>query len=191
MTTYRFEHVDTKNELMRFLNQELPKFGFRNVKVLTGDPTTPAELPCIGINRLDDSESNQSIGDMAGEHYDEKAKVHYRTHGTYFQESLELRIWHTNAGERDKLYRHLKAILIAIRMELVKRGLRNLTLRSGKDEQDSTGQNAPVPIYWSTITLSAMNPLDVTFEEIIEPISAIAVNADVFEGANEGGVLGE
>lgn len=176
MTTYSFEHVDTKNELVTSIQQELPKFGFQNVKVLKSDPAAPSEIPCIGINRLDDSETSQSIADMAGDHFDSDSKTYYRTYGTYYQESYEIRIWHTNADERDRLYRHLKAILLATRLSLIEKGLRSISTRTGRDEQDTTGQNAPFPIYWSTLTISALNPLDVTFEEIAEPISAIPVN---------------
>jgi hypothetical protein len=183
--TYTFEHVDTKSELVNRLKSELPKFGFSNVKVLKSDPAAPSELPCIGINRLDDSETSQSIADVAGDYFDKETKVYYKTYGTYFQESLEIRIWHTNADERDRLYRHLKAILLAIRLPLVEQGLRNLTLRTGRDEQEVTGQNAPVAIYWSTINLSALNPLDVTFEEVTEAITAI----DVTTKFSTGGVL--
>jgi hypothetical protein len=179
---YTFEHVDTKNELVRLISAELPKFGFANVKVFGADPLAPSEIPCIGINRLDDSETSQSIGDMAGDHFDPDTKTYYKTYGTYFQDSLEIRIWHTNSNERDRLYRHLKAILLAIRLPLVEKGLRNITLRTGRDEQDTSGQNAPFPIYWSTLTMNSMNPLDVTFEEYAEPITAIPVNEN-------GGVL--
>lgn len=174
--TYTFEHVDTKNELVTRLQQELPKFGFQGVKVLKSDPAAPSEIPCIGINRLDDSETSASISDVAGDYFDADTKTYYKTFGTYYQESYELRIWHTNADERDRLYRHMKAILLAIRLPLVELGLRNITVRTGRDEQDTSGQSASFPIYWATMTLNALNPLDVTFEETAEPITAIPVN---------------
>jgi hypothetical protein len=179
--TYSFEHVDTKNELVTRIAAELPKFGFNNVKVLKSDPVAPTELPCVGINRLDDSESSQSLSDVAGEYYDKETQTNYRTFGTYFQDSLEIRIWHTNADERDRLYRHLKAILLAIRLPLIEQGLLNVTLRTGRDEQDTSGQNAPFPIFWATLTMNSLNPLDVTFEEVAEPITAID-SGGVFNG---------
>jgi hypothetical protein len=180
--TYSFEHVDTKSELVASLSEELPKFGFGNVKVLKSDPIAPSELPCVGINRLEDSETSQSISDVAGNYYDAETKTYYSTFGTYFQDSLEIRIWHTNADERDRLYRHLKAILLAVRLPLIEKGLQNVSLRTGRDEQDTSGQNAPFPIFWATLTMNSLNPLDVTFEEVIEPISAIDV-------VDTGGVL--
>ena len=73
--------------------------------------------------------------------------------------------------------------MLSIRPDLVNKGLMNISLRTGKDEQDTSGQNAPFPIYWSTITWNSLNPLDVTFEEIAEPITAIVVNE------NGGGLL--
>ena len=103
--------------------------------------------------------------------------------GRFKGESLEIRIWHTNTNARNRLYRHLKAIMVAIRKQLVEKGLRNLTLRSGRDEQDTSGQNAPFAIYWSTMTLNALNPMDVTFEEVAEPITAVPVtNGGVLDG---------
>lgn len=176
MTEFSFEHVDIKEELMNAFKEDLPKFGFGSVRVIKADPQTATEIPCIGINRVDDNESSQSIADMAGTHYDTETEKYYKTFGTYFQESVEVRVWHTNADERDKLYRHVKAILLANRLPMVEKGLLNITLRGGRDEQDSSMQQAPMVLYWSTLTMSYLNPLDVTFEEVVAPISAITSN---------------
>jgi len=185
MATFSFEHVDIKSELLEAFKVELPKFGFAKVKVIKADPQSASELPCIGINRVDDSESSQSMGDFAGSQYDTTTNKNYTVRGTYFQESVEVRVWHTNADERDKLYRHVKAILLANRLPLVEKGLLNITLRGGRDEQDSSMQQAPMVLYWSTITMSYLNPLDVTFEEVVAPISAIISN--VTTGGNQNG----
>jgi hypothetical protein len=65
----------------------------------------------------------------------------------------------------------VKAILFAFRIPLVEKGLLNVSLRGGRDEQDTTMQHAPTPIYWSTITMTYLNPLNVEIVEIVEPIS--------------------
>jgi hypothetical protein len=170
---FTFKHVDVKAVLVENLEVELPKFGFSKVKVVKADPQSAVDIPCIGINRADDSESDQSIADASGTHFDAETKTHYRFYGTFFQESIEIRAWHTNADERDKLYQHMKAILFAMRPQLVEMGLLNLTLRGGRDEQDSSMAQAPMVLYWAPITMNFLNPMDVTFEEVAEPITAI------------------
>lgn len=174
--SFQFEHVDVKQEIVNKLKIELPKFGFSRVKVLKADPQTATEIPCIGVNRVDDNETEQSIADSQGTYYDKSTKEYKKFFGTFFQESIECRVWHTNADERDKLYRHVKAILVALRNELVERGLLNLSLRSGRDEQDSSQAQAPMVLYWSTITMTYLNPMDIEFVEIVEPISAVPTN---------------
>lgn len=173
MAAFTFEHVDVKEEMVQVLKKQLPGFGFPSVKVLKSDPQTQAEVPCIGINRVDDSETEQSLADAAGVHYDQATQTYYQVFGTYFSESVEVRIWHTNADERDKLYRHVKAMLVALRQPLVEKGLLNITLRSGRDEQDSSMAQAPMVLYWSAITMSYLNPMDVTFTEVVPAITAI------------------
>lgn len=170
---FTFESVSVKDEIQAQLKDILPKHNWATVKVLKGDPQSPAEVPCIGINRIEDSETAQSIADFNGTAYDANSKIFTTSHGSYFSESVEVRIWHTNADEREKLYKVVKASLYAMRPHLVEKGLLNVSLRSGRDEQDSSMAHAPMVLYWATITLSYLNPLDVNYSEVIEPITAI------------------
>lgn len=171
--TFTFETVDVKTELVDKLKTELPKFGFGAVKVLKADPQSASEMPCVGINRIDDSEATDTIADAVDVRFDPATNTHYQVFGSYFQEAVEIRVWHTNADERDKLYQHVRAILFSVRIPLAEKGLVNLKLRSGKDEQDSSMSQAPMVLYWAPITMTFMNPLNVTFEEIVQPITAI------------------
>lgn len=173
MAEFTFEHVDVKEEVLQAFKAKLPGFGFGNVKVLKSDPQSSSELPCIGINRVDDNETEQTISDAVDIRYDQDTQTYYQVFGTYFSESVEMRVWHTNADERDKLYRHVKAILVALRLPLVEKGLLNISLRTGRDEQDSSMAQAPMVLYWSAITMSYLNPLDVTFSEVVPAITAI------------------
>ena len=172
MAAFTFEHVDVKEEILQVMKKQLPGFGFPNVKVLKSDPQSSSEIPCIGINRVDDSESEQSISDAVTTHYDQATQTYYQVFGTYFSESVEVRVWHTNADERDKVYRHVKAMLVALRLPLVEKGLLNISLRTGRDEQDSSMSQAPMVLYWSAITMSYLNPMDVTFTEVVPAITA-------------------
>lgn len=178
---FDYATIDVKQELVDILKAQLPKKGFRDVRVLKSDPALPSELPCIGINRISDDETQMSIGDSIGASYDGTGEFRHQQ-GTFFNESMEVRIWHTNADQRDALYLTLRAILFAFRLPLVEKGLRNVTLRMGRDEQDSTMQFAPSVIYWSTITLTYANPLNVDIIEDVEPISAVIDNGTVEGG---------
>lgn len=181
---FEYATVDVKQTILDALKVELPKLGFGNVRVLKSDPQSPSEIPCIGINRVSDDESNMSIGDNHGTSYDGSTQIYKTEQGTFFSESMEVRVWHTNADQRDELYRAVKAILFAYRMSWVELGLRNVTLRMGRDEQDSSMQNAPVVVYWSVITMSYMNPLNVDIIESVAPISAVTNNGGLEGGDN-------
>jgi len=170
---FTFETVDVKQELVTRLKAGLASLGYTGVNILKADPQNPAEIPCIGINRADDSESSQSIADGQGSLYNAATKVNTVFYGTFFAETQEIRIWHTNSDEREKLYLVTKALLFGMRSELAQKGLINFSLRSGRDEQDTTMAQAPMPLYWASITMNYLNPLDVSFTEDIEPISAI------------------
>jgi hypothetical protein len=174
--SFIFQTVDVKEELLNALERELANFGYTGelkVKVIKADPQSPSEIPCIGINRVSDDESGQSLTDSQGTLYNKDTKELKTFYGTFFSEAMEIRVWHTNGDERDKLYSVVKAILVAIRGELSEKGLLNITLRGGRDEQDSTMAQAPMVLYWAPITMSYLNPLDVQFTDIVEPITAV------------------
>lgn len=178
-TTFQFETVDVKHELVTRLKEGLARLGYINkgtIKVIKADPQSPSELPCIGVNRADDSETSQSIADGQGSIYDPETKVSTTFFGTFFAEAQEIRIWHTNPDEREKLYLATKALLFGMRHDLSQKGLINFNLRSGKDEQDSTMMHAPMVLYFASITMSYLNPLDVAFTEVIQPISSVEDN---------------
>lgn len=179
---FDYSHVDVKTELVTILKAELQNKGLPTVKVLRSDPKSPAEMPCIGINRVDDTETSQSMGDVTGNDFDAVTSTYTNQFGTFFSEAVEIRIWHTNADERDKLYRLMKAIVFAYRMTLVEKGLLNITMRGGRDEQDNTMQHAPDVIYWSTITMSYLNPLDINVRETVSAITDILDNGQMNNG---------
>jgi len=178
-STFVFQTVDVKQELVTRLKAGLLALGYTGkniINVLKADPQSPAEIPCIGINRADDSESSQSIADGQGSLYDPATMVNTTFYGTFFAEAQEIRIWHTNADEREKLYLAVKAMLFGMRFDLAQMGLINFNLRSGRDEQDTTMMQAPMVLYWASITMSYLNPLDVQFTGIVEPISDVPDN---------------
>lgn len=162
-----FEYVDVKSELVRFLRLELQDNGVEGVKVLKSDPREQTEIPCICINRVGDDEANQVLGDDFGEDTEEEDFS-----GTHFQESMEIRLWHQNPDERDKLYILIKALLLNFRSELSEKGLFNISIRGGRDEQDNT--YPPHPLYWATLTLNYINPMSI--EHRYRTITAIDTN---------------
>lgn len=173
---FNFATLDVKAEVTEAFKVELPKFGFKNVKVLKSDPQSPSELPCVGVNRANDDEANMSIADSHGNEYDTGTQTYTTQQGTFFSEAVEIRVWHTNADERDKLYRTVKGILFAYRLNWVEKGLLNVSLRGGRDEQDSSMTNAPTVMYWSVITMVYLNPLNVDITETIAAITDITDN---------------
>lgn len=160
-----YEYVDVKDKVVEWLRANI------NIRVTKGDPREHVEIPCIGVNRVGDDETSQVLGDDLETVQIEEKYVHFR--GTFFHESLEARIWHFNADERDKLFTQLKAQLFALRDELVALGVINITLRGGRDEQDNTFP--PQPLYWATITMSYLNPLSVQTDDVLTEIDNINV----------------
>lgn len=176
MDSFTFNMVDVKDEVQKALIAALPNFGYTGsnaIAVLKADPQTPSEIPCIGINTVDGNESSQSIADSTGTLYNKDTKELDTFYGTFFSEAIEIRVWHTNADERDKLNITTKAILFAMRPDLVNKGVLNITLRGGRDEQDSSMAQAPMILYWSTITMAYLNPLDVSFVSTVDSIASV------------------
>ncbi|MEC0169912.1 hypothetical protein [Paenibacillus graminis] len=173
-----FNSVDVKERLLQFLKAGFQQAGVR-MNVLKSDPQTAAELPCIGINRIADGEAVHSLGDYAGSDFDKDSLEYSEVYSAYYQESMEVRIWHTNADERERVYRLLKALLMVFRPVIVEQGVRSFTVEGGKDESDFTGQVAPFPVYWASVVISYLNPLDVQVGEMAEIITNIIVNGGI------------
>ncbi|CAJ1315917.1 hypothetical protein [Paenibacillus nuruki] len=176
-----FNSVDVKEELLQFL-----KRSFTTAKVKIGivksDPQNHGDIPCIGINRVADSQSMHTLGDFGGSEFNEEEFQYTEIYSTYFQESMEVRIWHTNADEREKVYRLLKALLMVFSKYIVGLGVRSFTMEGGKDESDFSSQIVPFPVYWASIIISYANPLDVDITEHVQAITDITVNGGVSIG---------
>ena len=170
----KFNYVDVKSELVI----ELKKHINFNIRVLKSDPRESAEIPCIGINRAGDDEQNQVIGDDLGVVFDEALDKYVSYKGTFFNETMEIRIWHSNADERDKLYILMKAVIINLRDDLVKIGLRNIKLSGGRDEQENNFP--PHPLYWAAINMNYLNPMEIEVTEAIE--GGIIEEIDILRG---------
>lgn len=174
-----FEDLDVKTELVDRLQKHYRTMGIK-IRVLKADPRELAEIPCIGINRVGDDESNTMLGGIGGTFQNKTTGVWYRQKSTYFNQSLEIRIWHKNPDERDKIYRYLKAFLFNMRDELEALGLRNITMSGGRDEQENNFP--PFPLYWSVINLRYLQPLDIN--SVANVITDVNVNEDVPEEVN-------
>lgn len=172
--SYTFASVDVKQLVVAALKSDLPINNLPSVRVLKADPQGPSELPCIGVVRASDDEVSMTMADYADTAYDAPSQTVTTTQGTFFSESLELRVWHTNADERDNLYQVVKAILFANRLSFVQQGLLNVTLRAGRDEQDSSMSQAPTILYWGVITMSYLNPLNVDIQTTAPMITSVS-----------------
>ncbi|WP_017814467.1 hypothetical protein [Paenibacillus shenyangensis] len=174
----QFNSVDMKEELLQFLKQSFRAAQIK-MTVLKSDPQTSGELPCIGINRVSDSEANHTIGDFAGSTFDDIDLEYGELYGTVFQESMEIRIWHNNADERERVYRLLKALIIQFRKQAVALGVRSFSMEAGKDESDFSGQVIPFPVYWGSLVITYLNPMDVEITEHVVAITSVTVNGGV------------
>ncbi len=174
----QFNSVDMKEELLQFLKRSFRAAQIK-IAVLKSDPQTEGELPCIGINRVSDSEMNHIIGDFAGETFDSDQLEYSQLYGPTFQESMEIRIWHRNADERERIYRLLKALIIQFRIRAVEIGIRSFSIEGGKDESDFSGQVVPFPVYWASLVISYLNPMDVEITQRVATITSVTVNGGV------------
>lgn len=170
--TMVFTYINVKDIIVKRLREALETEGYADVRVLKADPRENVEIPCIGVNRAGDDERNQVIGDSFGTFKDEETGEWHKYKGTYFNETMEIRIWHKNPDDRDQLYILMKAVLFNIRDELGEKGLRNITLSGGRDEQENN--YPPHPLYWSAINMQYLNPLEVEVQVgIVESVDTV------------------
>jgi hypothetical protein len=168
----KFNYTNVKQCVVDALRTELDNNGYTKILVRKADAVEAGHIPCICVNRIDDSEAGQSLNDDEDPEFNETLQQWEEFKGTYFQESLEIRIWHTNADERDTLYILVKAILFSLRNSLFKLGVINIKLRGGKDEQDTA--LLAQPIYWASINMDYLNPLEIS--AIIQPTDDTAIS---------------
>lgn len=174
-TTYTY--VDTKELIVTQLKVALLNQGtdalYENIRVMKSDPKDMAEMPCIGVNLVNGDEDGQGISDTIAETvYDQTTGLTTEYKGTYFKETIEVRVWHPNPAERDKLRIFVKQVLFGMRRDvLVPAGLLNISQRGGRDEQDNN--YAPKVIYWHAENLDYWNPL-----EAYATSSGTAITAD-------------
>ncbi len=178
-----FKSIDMKEQLLQFLKQSFRAAQIK-MTVLKSDPQTSGELPCIGINRVSDSEINHTLGEYAGDTFDEDEMEYSELYGAVFQESMEVRIWHNNADERERIYRLLKALIIQFRKSAVQLGVRSFSMEAGKDESDFSGNVVPFPVYWASIVITYMNPFDVEITQHVNAITSVTVNGGVQIGTS-------
>lgn len=175
-----YTYVDVKQEIIDYLKPLLSGQNLNNYRILRADPRDAKELPCIAINLVNSDEQNQGIGDSVQQIYDEEENEFRTFRGTFFNETLEIRVWHTNADERDRTRNVLQALLVGLRKKLTEKGIVNITIRAGRDEQENT--LPPYPIYWSVMLLNYLNPLDVMSEIDEEDVTIIDEIRTVLEG---------
>jgi len=180
-TTYNYLYVDVKEELYQALFAEGRSSNKPQVRIFKSDPVDPAHIPCIGINRtnLNEDGNSNGIGRVARTPtYNPTTKEYTTYSGAYMQESVEVRVFHTNPDERDKLGIFALAALYAVRSHLEQMGLANMTISGGRDEQDNNLLGDRV-LYMHTLSMHYLNPLDVTVTTIVEDIASIDVTPEI------------
>jgi hypothetical protein len=149
-----------------------------DIKVIRADPNPHMDVPCIAINKINDSETEPFLGDQDGEYVDELNKTHQQDISMW-TESIELRIWTHNGDERDYLVPILKYILFEIRGILAQLGVINQTISGGQDEFDPMSYT-PKIMYWGsyiyTGTLALLSSSPAT--DPIEGIQLVGMDKD-------------
>jgi len=131
----------------------------RTLKVMTADPKTEMELPCIGVNRSYDSEDDESFANFFENEIDPATMGNVVVSSALFTATCELRVWSLNADERDSMYEDLKEILVLIKPQLAALGFGSIKIKGGRDENDFRTYS-PLMMYWGAINVSALSPMD-------------------------------
>jgi hypothetical protein len=171
---------DLKLELVRIIRAGY-KARERDVRVFTSDPRVKEDFPCVGVNRIYDSEDDQALANFYEERLTDTGDGTITTFSGLFTQSSELRIWTENADERDAMYVELKEILLLAKQELANLGFGKMVMKGGRDENDFRTY-APLTIYWGVFNFSALSPFDAeevpdtTATEIKEVDSSLAID---------------
>ena len=149
---------DLKLELVRIVRAGY-KARDRDVRVFTSDPRVKEDFPCVGVNRVYDSEDDQTLANFYEERLTDSGDGTIETSSGLFTQSAELRIWTENADERDSMYVEIKEILLLAKKELASLGFGKMVMKGGRDENDFRTY-APLTIYWGVFNFSALSPFD-------------------------------
>lgn len=182
-TTYNYLYVDVKDELYQALFAEAKSSNKPQIRIFKSDPVDAASIPCLGINKtnLNEDGNSNGLGRVARTPTYNKTTKEYTTYsGAYMQESVEVRVFHTNPDERDKLGIFALAVMYAVRSYLEQRGLANITISGGRDEQDNNLLGDRV-LYMHTLSMHYINPLDVMVTSVVEDIESIDVTPEFIE----------
>lgn len=184
-TEYSYFYVDTKDYMQVFMDYQLRTSWRQAVRVFKSDPLEEADIPCVGINVASADQDAGGIGlTSQPPTYDAVTGARTDYKGLYMRETIELRVFHTNPDERDKLRIFCLSALFAAIDGLQAQGLREMRVSGGRDEQDV--EIISKPLFMHTLTLSYLNPLTVTVTTAVAP-----ADGSVIEGIDsEGNVSG-
>lgn len=183
--------IDSKTAIFNYLVGGLTalkdsgqfNLGQYKVSIIMRDPmvnTTDMgkEVPCIAINRTDDSFTSRAIGDIGGEQVimregvaEGTGKVQY---SIPFTEVFEIRVWALTPEMRNDIYIALKKIVASMVFDFEKAGLSMVRFDGGKDEADHNYLPG-IPVFWATFNLSMWNSLEFEIAEDVDIISKIDV----------------
>ncbi len=150
--------LDLKTELVPLIRRAYADRS-RDVKVFTSDPRVKEDIPCVAVNRIYDSEDEQSLGNVYDERISDDGLGTVECKSGLFTQTCELRIWTENAEVRDDMFVELKEILILAKDTLAAKGFGRLSIRGGRDENDFRTYS-PLMLYWGVFNFSALSPFD-------------------------------
>jgi len=169
---------DLKITLVEYVRAQYKARG-RDVKVFTADPRVHEDIPCVAINRVYDSEDDESFANLYGQELGSDGSGTTQEFSGLFSQSVELRIWTENADLRDALFNELKEILILAKAFLASKGFGRMSVKGGRDENDFQTYS-PLFIYWGVLNFRALSPLDVFESPDMTATVIKEVNVDKF-----------
>lgn len=162
------DNVDLKIALVEFLKNAIkPKIvagKMRDVRVITSDPATHEELPCISINYLDDSEKDFTFNNLLDQQLSQVVNPDDASivrQSLLMSEVCEVRIWVDEQPDlRDQLGVLLKELLLMAKNALGQQGFGNMFIVGGRDENDFATY-APKKLYMRPYNFMALAQMDV------------------------------
>jgi len=146
------------------------------VKVILADPRDPAELPCYAIQRNDEIEQPQNIGDEIDEKPIDTLTAGETT-GSDFSSVHTIEAWTTNTDVREFMYKIAKEIMFHNRRNFTELGCVEQSI-SGRDNQGMATPYIPEYVYVSSVTFSCktLMSIDKTYNKVPTDIRAVVGN---------------
>lgn len=170
--------LDVKSQLVRIFKTEMAARTIQ-MQVITKDPLTQVELPCIAVNQIVGTEGQMGFNNYLVEEYNAALGQDTTRYAGLITETFEVRLWTENANERDFVGRTMLEIALLAKQQLIMMGLGNMSISGMRDEQDYKTFE-PYAIHWKVLNFTCLNQYNVTplVPVSVKPITGVTVQVD-------------